>query len=271
MMKIRVVFNNLGFIGVCYLILYKFLFQRLKSFKASLELLEWSLKNNISISSTKKFLIIHEFPGFGIGSFTFRPFSSDSLVVRQHFFGKELAPIVSYFNSKLTSPKFMIDAGGNIGASACFMHWNFPELRSLVLEPSVSNLNVAKINLAQENSILLDKALWWRSEILNFDESNIAWARKVSKISSGKKVQSVALSEILELEEFSNPDYIKIDIEGAEEEVFEKDIRLGDLLHSVACISVEPHSEKGRILIESKLSSWGYRVEYSGELIIGFR
>ncbi len=271
MKKIRFIFINLGFIGVCYLILYKFLFERLQSFKASLELLEFSLKNNISISRTKKYLILHELPGFGIRSFTFRPFSSDSLVVRQHFFGKELAPILSYFNSQLTPPKLMIDAGGNIGASACFMHWNFPELSSLVLEPSASNLRVAKINLEQENSILWDKALWWRSEILNFDEGRSAWARKVNKTSSGKMVQSVALSEILEMEEFSNPDYIKIDIEGAEEEVFEKDIRLGELLNSVACISVEPHSEKGRILIESKLSSWGYRVEYSGELIIGFR
>lgn len=271
MKKIRFVFNNLGFIGVCYLILYKFLFQKLQSFKASLELLEWSLKNNISISRTKKYLILHELPGFGIGSFTFRPYSSDSLVVRQHFFGKELAPIVSYFNSQLTPPKLMIDVGGNIGASACFMHWNFPYLKSLILEPSASNLRVAKFNLEQENSILWNKALWWRSEILNFDEGRSAWSRKVSKTSSGKKVQSVGLSEILEMEQFSNPDYIKIDIEGAEEEVFEKDTRLGNLVHSVSCISVEPHSERGKELIESKLRSWGYRVEYSGELIIGFR
>lgn len=260
-----------GWKGGGLLLIYKLFYHRLQAFKSSLILLEWTQRNNAKLSKKKEVVLIEGLPNFQGKPFAFRPFTTDSLVLRQHFFHRELGPVVDYFKTRKVIPKLMIDAGGNIGTSACFMHGHFPSLKSLVLEPSNSNCKVARFNLGDENSVIMEKALWWRNEVLNFDETRSAWAMRVSNTSSGKKVSGIALSEILQMEEFSSPDYIKIDIEGAEEEVFEKDYLLDNLLHSVACVSVEPHSERGKILIEIKLKSWGYRIEYSGELIIGFR
>ena len=271
MNKLKQVFSVFGWKGGILLIFYKLFYSSLQSFKSSLILLEWAQKNNAKLSKKEGLVILESLPDFEGKPFAFRPFTSDSLVLRQHFFYKELEPVVNYFKTLKIIPKLMIDVGGNIGSSACFMHGHFPALKSLVLEPSNSNCSVARINLKNENSLIWEKALWWRSEILNFDESRSAWAMRVSNSSSGKKVAGIALSEILEMKEFSNPDYIKIDIEGAEEEVFEKDRLLDKLLHSVPCISVEPHSERGKILIDSKLKSWGFRVVFSGELVFGFR
>ena len=269
--KVIQVFKVYGILGVAYLILYKFFFIKHQPFKNSLEILEWALKNGIRLEKNRKSVAIYGLPGFLSKVFYFRPFSSDSMVVKQHFFSQELAPIVAYFRQKDLTPRLMIDAGGNIGVTACYMHWHFPGMRSLFLEPSNSNIKVAKENLKQENSLIWEKALWHRSELLKFDERRGAWAMRISGSTSGKEVEAVSLSEILSDPEFQNPDYIKTDIEGAEEEVFEKDEKLGKLIQSVSCISVEPHSEKGSLLINKKLSSWGFRVEYHGELIIGFR
>lgn len=271
MNKLKEVISVFGWKGGILLVIYKLFYTSLQSFKSSLILLEWSQKNKVKLSSKKDLVRLEGLPDFKGNAFSFRPFTSDSLVLRQHFFYRELKPVVDYFKSRNIIPQFMIDAGGNIGSSACFMHWNFPSLKSLVLEPSNSNCSVARINLKHENSLIWEKALWWRNEVLNFDDTRTAWAMRVSNSSSDNKVVGISLSEILRMKEFSNPDYIKIDIEGAEEEVFEKDTQLGDLVHSVSCISVEPHLERGKGLIESKLKAWGYRVEYSGELIIGFR
>lgn len=271
MNKFKQVISVFGWKGGILLLIYKLFYPRLQAFKSSLILLEWSQRNNAKLSNKKEMVILDGLPDFEGKSFAFRPFTSDSLVLRQHFFYRELEPLVDYFKTRKIIPKLMIDAGGNIGSSACFMHWHFPGLKSLVLEPSNFNCRVARFNLENENSLIWEKALWWRNEVLNFDETRSAWAMRVSNSSSGKKVSGIALSEILQMEEFSSPDYIKIDIEGAEEEVFEKDRLLDNLLHSVACISVEPHSERGKTLIERKLKEWGFRIEYHGELIIGFR
>ena len=238
-----------------------------------MELLEWAKKNNSELRSKEKLVTILGLPFFPKQSFSYRPFSSDPLVVRQHFFFQELRPVVEYFQKRNRELSLMIDAGGNIGAAACFMHWNFPAMKSLVIEPSSANVDVANINLNNCQSEVWEKAIWWRSELLSFDENRTAWAMQVSQrtIRRGKMVEGIALSSILSKPEYTNADYIKIDIEGAEEQVFEKDYGLNSLVRSVSCISVEPHSERGRELIKHRLKSWGFRVEYSGELIIGFR
>lgn len=273
MHKLVEVFRVYGWTGGVLLIFYKLFYSKLQAFKSSVELLEWAQKNHSELRQMGKLVTLKGLPLFPKGSFSFRPLSSDPMVVRQHFFQPELKPVVDYFQKENKMLNLMIDAGGNIGASACFMHLNFPEMRSLVIEPSSENAKMADSNLHNFQSKVWEKALWWRTELLNFDESRSAWAMRVSRgtKSKGKRVEGIALSSILKLPEFANPDYIKIDIEGSEEDVFEKDENLGELLDKVSCISVEPHSEKGKKLIDGKLKEWGFKVEFHGELIIGFR
>lgn len=273
MAKFLKVIQILGIRGGILLVLYKYLYPKLQAFKSSLEIIEWSDRKKVRIDKSKDGVRLMQTPGFESKSFELRPFTSDSMVFRQHFFGHELAPIVEYFKNKRESPSFMIDAGGNIGAAACYMQWNFPGLRSLILEPSEENAKLAELNLKELPAKVWRKALWWRSETLSFDDKRSAWAMRVSENSGsrGTKVIGVSLSEILSNPEFKNPDYIKIDIEGSEEVIFEKDEFLDTTLHRTSCISIEPHSEYGHKLISDRLLAMGFRVEYHGELIIGFR
>lgn len=273
MRKLREVHRVYGVWGVILLFVYKLGIFRMREFKSALEILEWAGKNGVLLIKDRGFVKLDGLPLFPDRSFLFRPFSSDALVIRQHFFEFELKPVIAYFEQKGIKPRLMIDAGANIGASACILHWHFPRLRSLLIEASPSNAHLARLNSSSSDSIVWEKALWWRNEFLKFDTSSSEWGMKVIGPESRKgiRVEATKLSDILSSADFANPDYIKIDIEGAEEEIFEKDQKLETLIHSVSCISVEPHSEEGTQLVERKLSSWGFRVEYHGELIIGFR
>ncbi|RAI85589.1 FkbM family methyltransferase [Algoriphagus yeomjeoni] len=273
MKKINQVIRAFGVIGAFWLILYKFLYPKLQAFKSSLELLEWGVKHEAILKRKNNLIHLQGLPNFPKSSMWFRPFTSDSLVVRQHYFSYELQPVVEYFKQIKKEPQLMIDAGGNIGVATRYMQEYFPALKALVLEAAGSNCNVAKINLDPLRSILWEKALWWRSEELNFNNNDSAWAIRVSdKPGNGNgKVSGISLSQILAMEEYAEADFIKIDIEGAEEQVFELDKKLPEFLEKVACITVEPHSEYGRELLERKLKDWGYQIEYHGELIFGFR
>ena len=273
MKKLFEVIRVLGLKGGMLLVLYKILYNKLQSFKSTLGILEWSKSHQAKLEDESGLLALQGLPQFPSQLIRFRPYTSDPLVVRQHFFGQELLPVVNYFHSKGTVPRQMIDAGGNIGVAAAYMQAYFPELQVLLIEPSEKNCKVAEKNVVSTKSEIWQKALWWREEILHLDQNRPAWGMKVSvkKNSERGEVQGISLSEILLNPRFQTIDYIKIDIEGAEEEVFAKDKSLEELVLGIACISVEPHSESGGILLAQKLTEWGYRLEYHGELIFGFR
>lgn len=273
MKKILQVFRTFGIRGAFWLIIYKLLYPKLQALKSSLELLEWAVKHDAVLKQENSLVQMIGLPDFPKSSIWFRLFTSDSLVIRQHYFSHELKPVVDYFRKIKKEPKLMIDAGGNIGVATRYMQEYFPGLKALVLEAAGSNCVIAKINLDPLRSTLWEKALWWRSEELNFNTNDSAWAIKVSD-NSGKgrgKVKGISLSQILESKEYSETDFIKIDIEGAEEKVFALDDGLKKLVSGIACITVEPHSELGIKLLTDKLVDWGYKVEYHGELIFGFR
>lgn len=273
MKKLLQVFRTFGIRGAFWLIVYKFLYPKLQAFKSSLELLEWAVKHDAVLKRENSLVQLLGLPDFPKSSIWFRPFTSDSLVIRQHYFSHELQPVVNYFRQIKKEPKLMIDAGGNIGVATRYMQEYFPGLKALVLEAAGSNCAIAKLNLDPVRSTLWEKALWWRSEELNFNTNDSAWAIKVSD-NSGKgrgKVKGISLSQILSLDDYSNVDFVKIDIEGAEEKVFSLDDGLSKLISGIDCITVEPHSESGSKILSEKLVEWGYKVEYHGELIFGFR
>ncbi|MBB6327820.1 FkbM family methyltransferase [Algoriphagus iocasae] len=244
----------------------------MQSFKSTLQLIEWSRKGESDIQRKGEYLLLKSFPYFREVNFYFRPVSSDSSVVKQHFLSRELQPVIEYFQSISQFPKVMVDAGGNIGAASRFLQLNFPEIKIIVIEPSKENCKVIKQNLNGVEYQLYPNALWFQSEKLSLDETKGAWGIRVSSFSgTGDSVEGLSLQMILNLSEWGIPDFLKIDIEGAEEEIFQNDTNFKEILKKVRCISIEPHSRHGERLIRNVLSESGFNIENHGELIYGFR
>lgn len=270
--RVREVYTLIGLRGLILFGLYKVLYFKLQNFKSTLQLMEWARKEGVGIQRNKNCLVLDSLPFYPTENFYFRPFTSDALVVRQHFFYQELTPVVDYFKSKFYTPLLMVDAGGNIGAATRFLQLHFPSLKSVIIEPSASNCMLIKKNLVGDQFYLVQGALWFEKSWLSFSGSAEAWAIKV-KASQTKLngIPAFTLKELIENASLGVPDFIKIDIEGAEEEIFEKDFNLKQILQSVSCVTVEPHSELGQHLVQKVFKECGLRVEHHGELIYGFK
>ena len=196
----------------------------------------------IHINKTKKYLI--------------RPKTSDRSVFKQVIVGKEYEPMITFINekNKANEIKNILDAGSNIGLTALFFHYHFPEAFIIAIEPEENNFvqlqkNI-KINGIAGKVKLLKKALWKNNTDSLYISNNFrdgqGWAKSVIPQfnNQGKSVKNVTLQEIQALlsdEKFL--DLVKIDIEGAEAALFGSDDFIQILQSSVKFLCLEIHDE----------------------------
>ncbi len=127
-------------------------------------------------------------------------------------------------------PKIIIDAGANIGLSSIYFANKYPDAKIIALEPEKSNFELLKQNVAPYPAIIpVQAALWNKNEEIHLiDPGHGKWGfmtemRHPSKKLPGKichPVQAITVDKIMKDYGLSKIDVLKIDIEGAEKEVF---------------------------------------------------
>jgi len=131
-----------------------------------------------------------------------------------------------YFNTNNSRP-FIVDCGSNIGMSLIFFKKLYPYSKIISFEPDKKNFKILKRNIKinKLNGIeLFNKALNNSEETTNFYYNfhlpglGITFRKKKGFIKSYEKVDSVKLSNYIKGE----VDFLKIDIEGAEDLVIEE-------------------------------------------------
>jgi FkbM family methyltransferase len=145
------------------------------------------------------------------------------------------------FKADNTSPK-ILDLGANIGLSIIFFQELYPnaEIVALEADPKVFSYLQSNINSQDYPNVkLLNKAVWCENSLLNFtsegaDSGQIDYG---SHNHNTVEVEAVDIAELLSNQEF---DFIKMDIEGAEEFVLP---RCKGLLDSVNHLFIEYHSK----------------------------
>jgi len=120
-------------------------------------------------------------------------------------------------------PRLIVDAGANIGmATLYFAHLN-PQARIIAIEPEESNIELLRRNTAGlERVSVKAAALWPYKTRLHFNDSDAEkWAFSVKEASPRSDgVAAVTIPEILAETGAERIDLLKIDIEGAEKELF---------------------------------------------------
>jgi FkbM family methyltransferase len=148
------------------------------------------------------------------------------------------------------APKVIIDAGANVGFSAIYFARRFPAAKIYALEPEQSNFDLLVKNVAPfPNVVPVNKALWNETtELEIFDpgpgraglqkdgfqtfDANDTRGRSV------ERVRAIDLDSLMHEFHIDHIDLLKIDIEGAEREVFQ---RPGAWIDRVGIIAVELH------------------------------
>tara|TARA_B110000902_G_scaffold261516_1_gene336447 strand:- start:397 stop:1236 length:840 start_codon:yes stop_codon:yes gene_type:complete len=204
--------------------------------------------------------------------------SSDADVFDQIILEEEYKSIVSLL-MKNKNKLNIVDCGANIGLTSLYLKAFFPNSQIVCLEPSedTSNRMLNNFSINGYNDInVLKKGLWSTVTKVKGDNSfrdGLDWSFRLvpAKPEEDTLFETTTVSEIVKNHSMECIDFIKIDIEGGEDDVFSEKADLA-WLERVNLIAIEIHDEFDcRERIESVLRSNNFNITYSGELTIGKR
>jgi FkbM family methyltransferase len=212
--------------------------------------------------------------------FNLRSGASDAHVLVQIFEKKEYQPLVTLVKSfPLIEINTIVDAGANAGFTSVFFGLHFPAARIISVEPDPDNFALLEKNLSLNavSGLALKKAVWGlpeRVKISNDFRDHREWSRRIEKIMSVELVENtldgITLAGIIASEKWTEIDILKMDIEGAEEYVFDDPIASVSLLSKVRFIAIELHDEVSfRAKFEGYLQQAGFVFTNIGESLIG--
>jgi FkbM family methyltransferase len=144
------------------------------------------------------------------------------------------------------APGVIVDAGANVGLSSVFYANKFPHSRIIAVEPEPSNYEMLLKNAAPYPGITpVHAALWKENGALNlFDTGAGNTTFQVTETADSKgthgagRVRAVTLESLMADYGLERIDLLKIDVEGAEKEIFEHSSAWID---RVGLIAVELH------------------------------
>ena len=134
----------------------------------------------------------------------------------------------------------IVDAGANVGyTTALFAHWS-PKSQVVAIEPDTSNFETLCLNTQNFSNVrAVNGCLWHRpAQLAIVDKSVSTVAYQFSQDPSGK-TQAHTVQQICEAAGSDRINLLKMDIEGAEREIFRECSR--DIVNLVDFLLVELH------------------------------
>jgi FkbM family methyltransferase len=138
------------------------------------------------------------------------------------------------------APRTIVDLGGNIGLTAVWFAHRYPDATLLAVEPVPANAALLRKNLAANGiaAKVVEAAIGpsdCQTRFLTARESTVG---RVD--AAGEPVRQVSMATVLEAVPGGKIDLLKVDIEGAEQALFESD---DGWLERVGAMIVEFHPE----------------------------
>lgn len=171
-----------------------------------------------------------------------RPKTSDLLTFHQVFTFKE------YDINLRFNPMVIIDAGANIGLTSLYFNKIYPNARIIAIEPEKSNFEMLKINCKNVQNILLHKRSLSNQpnlglNVIDKGYGNWGFVTEINDNTNSQKVvdtvKTITIDEVMNENEIECIDLLKIDIEGAEKELFESNYE--NWIPKTKCIVIELH------------------------------
>jgi FkbM family methyltransferase len=149
-----------------------------------------------------------------------------------------------------TPPKVIVDAGANIGLASVYFANKYPGAKIIAIEPEKANFELLKRNVEPYRNIIpIHSALWNRSETIQLVDPGLgSWGFMTEKANTSEStlgkfshtVKAMTLDKIIADHQLNKIDILKIDIEGAEKEVFED---ASSWIEKVEALIIELHED----------------------------
>lgn len=193
--------------------------------------------------------------------------------VFKHVFVLKEYEFLSNFDNLYT----IVDCGANFGASTIFFAHTFPNSKVLALEPDIGNYNqlIQNIQPFYTRCKVFNTALWTKSIFMNVVDFELGdgreWAKAVKPSPQGQdsKLKSTDMRGILKMLNGNRISLLKIDIEGAEKEIF-SDTNL-DWLNFVDRIVIELHGSEHECIFLNAVKKYNFSTRITGGLTYAFK
>jgi FkbM family methyltransferase len=156
--------------------------------------------------------------------------------------------------------RVVLDCGANVGITSLFLAAQYRNARIYSIEPDPDNFALLKRNVCQERRILpiYGAIVGYRRKQVYLTTDSPAWGNSIgtSNNKNGVAVKAYTIDEICQENELTHIDLLKVDIEGAEKELFAN----GHFLERVGCGVVELHGDYGLEALQKDVGRWGFRV-----------
>jgi FkbM family methyltransferase len=182
---------------------------------------------------------------------TLRPFAGDLFVLYE----------VLAFNAYHIAPSLLptgnvrviVDCGANIGITSLFLAARYPGATILSVEPHPENFALLRTNVAQVPRILPIHACVTGASrsAVRFTTDQAAWGNRIAADDGGVLVPAIIIEELCDQNGIK--DLLKLDIEGAEEQVLEN----GTFLARTEHIIVELHGQYGFQCFQRDIAPYG--------------
>jgi FkbM family methyltransferase len=142
----------------------------------------------------------------------------DRMVFEQVFLDEQYGAHLNF------EPSLIIDGGAHIGLASVFLARKFPKAVIYAIEPDEANFELLCRNVAQFPRVIpIKAALWGAPSVLTISNPDSAsWAFRVTDQtnSAGPAVIGITLEELLAWSGARSIDILKLDVEGAELNIF---------------------------------------------------
>jgi FkbM family methyltransferase len=205
--------------------------------------------------------------------------TSDVPVLRDILVKKEFKPLVELIRRQKEdkSIRTVIDAGANIGCSTIFFKRAFPDATIISIEPEASNFELLLSNIEVNkltDVIALQRGLWVDDSELVIDRDfrdgrHWSFAVRLASPAEAQTIKGVTVGELMSERHWSSIDILKVDVEGAEQFIFESEARVKSFLPLARYLVMEIHGETNcRERILGLLSQFGFDHFHAGGLTI---
>ena len=196
------------------------------------------------------------------GRITLREWGSDlatfEVVVRDEEY--------KFLTSHLPAAETVIDLGANIGLSSLYFAYHWPSCRILAVEPNPETYNILESNLAplfrSGRCRTLQAAVWNSHVKLSSSQapghfSAFSVHEAAESDTANARINGKTMAEIIAHSGFKAIDLLKVDIEGAEVQLFDGSV---DWLSRVGSIAIEFHQDtRASSRFDEIVAAYGFR------------
>jgi FkbM family methyltransferase len=204
-----------------------------------------------------------------VGSVLCRAHTSDLGVFRQIFIDREYRCL-----DDVSNPRLIIDCGANVGYASAYFLARYRDTRLIAVEPDAGNFSVLSRNLApySDRTTLIQSGIWSTETGLVMSEQPFADGREWSytvrpaRPRETPSMKAVDIGGLLSRSGFDRISILKIDVEGAEREIFRTHYQ--SWINKVDRLVIELHGPDCEAALMQALESCAVSISHCEELTV---